>query len=103
MKGHLSSVRFLPFPVPVYLVPVSNGRDRFMELRADDGRVFMAFSLIFLILAVLSTQRLGECTLNVCVASLNTLYRVHRYMNKCEPCELSLFQKYDKSETCRSS
>ncbi|KAJ7383508.1 hypothetical protein OS493_027674 [Desmophyllum pertusum] len=30
-----------------------------MELRADDDRVFMAFSLIFLILAALSTQRLG--------------------------------------------
>ncbi|XP_078348183.1 heparan-alpha-glucosaminide N-acetyltransferase-like isoform X1 [Oculina patagonica] len=36
-----------------------------MELRADDGRVFMAFSLIFLILAVLSTQRLGLGSQNV--------------------------------------
>lgn len=31
-----------------------------MEVRADDKRVFMAFSLLFAILAVLSTQRLGK-------------------------------------------
>ena len=34
-----------------------------MELHADDGddgRMFMAFSLIFVILAALSTQRLGK-------------------------------------------
>lgn len=53
------------FQIPVQLVPVSHGRDRFMELRAEDGRVFMAFSLMFFILAVLSTQRLGEWALNV--------------------------------------
>lgn len=35
----------------------------FMEVRADDNRVFMAFSLLFAILAVLSTQRLGKVQL----------------------------------------
>ena len=34
-----------------------------MEVRADDIRVFMAFSLLFAILAVLSTQRLGKVQL----------------------------------------
>ena len=34
-----------------------------MEVRADDNRVFMAFSLLFAILAVLSTQRLGKVQL----------------------------------------
>lgn len=45
------------------LVPVSFGHVFFMELHADDGddgRMFMAFSLIFVILAALSTQRLGK-------------------------------------------
>lgn len=68
------------FPAPVYLVLVPHGRDRFMAFRAEGGRVFMAFSVIFLILAVLSTQRLGECVLNVCVTSLDTRRKVHRYM-----------------------
>ncbi|KAM7430371.1 hypothetical protein ABFA07_018897 [Porites harrisoni] len=36
-----------------------------MEVRADDNRVFMAFSLLFAILAVLSTQRLGVGSKNV--------------------------------------
>ena len=31
-----------------------------MELRADDNRVFMAFSVVFVVLAALSTQRLGK-------------------------------------------
>ena len=43
-----------------------------MEVRADDNRVFMAFSLLFAILAVLSTQRLGKVQL-LAVAFANSL------------------------------
>ena len=64
---------FLHFPSPSYrrltfYIPFVNTVSTslslpwlsFMELRADDNRVFMAFSVLFVFLAALSTQRLGE-------------------------------------------
>ena len=51
---------FLFIPAPVLFGETC---PPFMEVRADDNRVFMAFSLLFAILAVLSTQRLGKVQL----------------------------------------
>lgn len=53
---------FCDHPGTCFSVPVLFGETcpPFMEVRAEDNRLFMAFSLLFAILAVFSTQRLGK-------------------------------------------